>query len=215
MTARTYAFLRADRAFSLVPVTTRTLAQYRRLTFPDALGVRFALPCNGGRLLDRGEEDEAWARETLSLAAPELPDLREAAKLLAARCPEHELHEPDPWMVYAVSGDPAADCAALRGLVNPESVVTAFDRRKVYLIARSVNKGAAVRRFIRAYGVGACAAAGDDPLDVPMLCEADYPYPAPEIASLVTGTEAAGIPGEVFSDRVCAFLEVLSRSGKI
>ena len=46
---------------SLVPVTTRSIPQYRRLALPEPMP-RYAMVCNGARLLVDGEIDPDWHR---------------------------------------------------------------------------------------------------------------------------------------------------------
>ena len=52
---------RLARAGALVPATTRSVPQYTRLRLPGP-APRYAVTCNGGRLLVDGEPDPAWER---------------------------------------------------------------------------------------------------------------------------------------------------------
>ena len=64
VTEKTYGLLKKLKEKALfVPVTTRTVEQYRRID----LGVGtlpYALVCNGGVLLANGQEDESWYLES-------------------------------------------------------------------------------------------------------------------------------------------------------
>ena len=53
-----------------VPVTSRSVAQYRRIQFPAGCVPRWAVTTNGGLLLENGEIDEAWRAESLAAVAP-------------------------------------------------------------------------------------------------------------------------------------------------
>ncbi len=210
MTARTFSFLRDAGWLNLVPVTTRTEAQYRRLEFPEAFGIRCAIVCNGGKLLLSGREDVEWTAQTMEDAREQLESLREADGMLQELC-RGELHRPEPYYVYGKAEDPARTAETLRRALPADRVTVGFDRRKVYLFAAAVNKGAAVRRFMRRFPVEHSVAAGDDPLDLPMLSAAEAAL-APRSAG-ETGNRRILLPEGVLSDRICRALEGFHREG--
>ena len=74
MTEETFRFLRDAGWLTLVPVTTRSEEQYRRIFLMESLPVRYALVCYGGKLLAGGREDAEWTAETLETAAHILKD---------------------------------------------------------------------------------------------------------------------------------------------
>ena len=212
MTGFTHNFLTGNPGFSLVPLTTRTEAQYRRLTCMDAMNVRQAILCNGGKLLTDGAEDPDWTRETIVAAEAELPALYKAASLLRNSVGVAELHEPEPYMVYARCENPPAICCLLRSEVDPVLVQIAHDQRKVYLFCSSVNKGSAVRRFRKRFSVEYAIAAGDDSLDVPMLNEVDYAIAPVSIANQVQRNRKSVLYGEIISDGICRRLKEIITS---
>lgn len=212
MTGPTWRFLTGNPGISIVPVTTRTELQYRRLTCMDAIGVRSAIVCNGGKLLINGVEDSDWTQETLLMAEPEIPALRKAAEHLRNYMAGPDLHEPEPYMVYARCEDLGAVCESLRAVTEPDMVYAAHDRRKVYLFCRSVTKGSALRRFRQRFHVDYAVAAGDDPLDVPMLNEADYAMFPESLSGSVRHGRKHILRGEIFSDEICRELNTLISS---
>ena len=215
MTEETFRFLRDAGWLTLVPVTTRSEEQYRRIFLMESLPVRYALVCNGGKLLDGGREDAEWTAETLKAAARETAALREASELLREYAGENGLHRPEPYLCYIRTEDPEAVLAGLEGRTDPDLVQTARDARKVYLIARSVTKGGAVRRFAHRFGADRTAAAGDGALDLSMLREADYPLAPESLAGEPGLPDGAVLLGGVFSDRICGALAGLHREGKL
>ena len=81
-TVRMLAELRAKMGF--VPITTRSLAQYRRMTFPAEIMPHFALVANGALLLCDGATDATWQNKTKAVAALARNELLRLAEKLAA-----------------------------------------------------------------------------------------------------------------------------------
>ena len=212
MTARTFTFLREAGWLTTVPVTMRTEAQYRRLLFPEKLGIRHALICNGGKLLADGKEDEEWSRETAALVNSELASLERVAKRLARLC-GGEMHHPELYYYYTRAEEPARIHGVLEKTAADGEVRIAHDRSKVYLFARSVNKGEAVRRYRRRFGAGVTAGAGDNAEDIPMLRETDYPMMPEKLAAETEIPKAEMLRGEIISEQICAALERLHERG--
>lgn len=52
---------------AIIPVTTRSIEQYRRIRFPEGFSPEYALTDNGGTLLVNGVPDPEWARRTMRL----------------------------------------------------------------------------------------------------------------------------------------------------
>ncbi|MBX6388176.1 MAG: sucrose-6-phosphate hydrolase [Frankia sp.] len=165
-----------DRLATLVPVTTRTLAQYRRVD----LGVRprYAIAANGGHLLVGGQPDQDWAAEVAGRLAATSAPLAEAAAIaeeLAAGGWTRLTRVADDLFVYLVAhhrdgipdlGPASARLAALGYTVSVQG-------RKVYLVPTGLTKGAALAEVVRRAGTSHLAAAGDSLLDAPMLAGAD------------------------------------------
>ena len=94
MTQGTYEFLCKQNCVHLIPVTTRSKAQYERISvFRKELRCKYALICNGGILLVDGIEDPAWHSETLTLISPELPELQATKELVQHASPSLLLHD--------------------------------------------------------------------------------------------------------------------------
>nr|WP_326828240.1 sucrose-6-phosphate hydrolase [Parafrankia discariae] len=176
-TTRTLDLLaRLHRTAVFVPVTTRTLAQYRRID----LGVRpaFAIAANGGHLLVDGEPDPAWAEQVAARLAGTCAPLAEmealAARLDAAGW-ARVIRVADGLFVYLVAhsreaipdlSDVAAEVAAAGWSLSTQG-------RKVYLVPAALTKQAAVAEVARRAGASRVLAAGDSVLDAPMLAAAD------------------------------------------
>ncbi len=167
----------------VVPVTTRTLDQLRRVELPPR--IRWCICANGGRLVTNGEPDEEWERWAVRLAAAGAP-LADAEGVLATA--------DDTWVRVRRTADQlfcylvahAADCIDAAWLAEADAWAAtngwtlSVQGRKVYLVPSGLSKAAAVRR-LRARLVQAepaapgrvLLAAGDSLLDAGMLLAAD------------------------------------------
>ena len=167
----------------VVPVTTRSLSQYNRITFsgiPEvddarfeyALRPQFALVSNGGNLLIDGEPDERWRQESLELILPSLEQLAEAERILAKdsdRC--FEIRRVDDFFIFTKSERPEKTCRYLSSMLDAQLVFVRQNGNKVYVIPRLLEKGTAVRRFLTRFEsyIGSVFCAGDSDFDVSFL----------------------------------------------
>lgn len=169
--AQAYAALAARHA--LVPVTTRTVEQYTRITLPAP--TPYAVCANGGTLLCDGEPDAAWAgwvRVVVAAAAP-LPEV--VARLRAV--------EAEPWVrlvrtaqdlfgylvAHSRAQIPADWLGALTADLAPLGWGVSVQGRKVYVVPAGLSKAAAVRLLADRLGSRVLLAAGDSLLDRPLL----------------------------------------------
>ncbi|MCZ9344724.1 HAD family hydrolase, partial [Streptomyces sp. TRM76130] len=161
-----------------VPTTTRTRAQYQRISLPGPPPT-YAICANGGHLLVDGVTDSDWhARVTARLAD-------ECAPLAEVR--EHLTATADPRWVrkHRTAEDLFAYLVVERDLLPEnwvkELAVWAGDRgwtvslqgRKLYAVPAPLTKSAAVREVARRTGAGLTLAAGDSLLDADLLLAAD------------------------------------------
>lgn len=213
MIRRTYNFLIGSEWLNWVPVTTRSEVQYKRLKYMDTMHVKYAIICNGGKLLVDGIEDAQWTKKTLSLTETQLDDLETAIKLLKDVCGKTELYRPDIYMCYIKVDNPKELYSKLIKLISSKNIQIQHDQRKVYLFTESVNKGNAIRRFRNRFDVGNSVAAGDDTMDIPMLNEVDYALVSSKIFSSVYASNKELLEGDIFSNQICERLEELHEAG--
>lgn len=210
MTRRAAQFLRqhADKV-QLVPTTTRTSDQYRRVFLLPELGVRHALVCNGGVLLEGGDVDGRWLEETWALVQPSKAALGEAGRTLADLAPGRT-HLAEALFWYAVFPDvpQAVDAeASMAGKLDSGLLTLARDFRKLYVLPKALSKGTAAKRYLARVGGCVSVCAGDGALDVSLLAAGDYavstlPLPAGDGTRLHVDAEE-----QMLSDALCGFLE--------
>ncbi len=177
MSERSWELLREiSKKVPVVPVTTRTVEQYRRVDL--GIGdIPYALVCNGGVLLADGGEDGAWYRESLGMIRDCRRELEEAAKRLekdAYRCFEiREIQGLFLFTKFTKSGLAEESAARLRRELNSSFAEVFCSGAKVYVMPKMLTKGTGILRLKKKLGADRIIAAGDSELDIPMLECAD------------------------------------------
>lgn len=163
----------------VVPVTTRTLAQYRRIDL--GFSPAYAIAANGGHLLVNGIPDPSWEARVRSLLASSgqpLADVRLLADQVAAEGEPwvRTIRDADGLFLYLVATDRAAIPKLLELSTSLESIgwTMSVQGRKVYLVPAALTKQAALAEVMRRTGAERLAAAGDSLLDLGMLRSADF-----------------------------------------
>jgi hydroxymethylpyrimidine pyrophosphatase-like HAD family hydrolase len=166
----------------IVPVTTRTLAQYERVSL--GFTPAYAIAANGGHLLVDGRLDRGWAeqvRERLAGAGRPLAEVHARALAIADQSAAdgsgwvRTVREADGFFVYLVAAERESipDLTALEDELADDGWSLSVQGRKVYLVPAALTKEAALAEVMRRTGAGRLAAAGDSLLDLGMLSMAD------------------------------------------
>lgn len=207
MTEKSRAMLdEVNRRMHFVPVTTRSVQQYRRITFADSWSPALALAANGGVLLVNGQPDPGWYAVSQAQIAPAEPALRHAEAVLE-RDPDRTLdvRRVDGLFVFTKSADVPATLARLRAVLDLTHVDLFENGVKVYVVPRVLDKGRGVRRLRARFPTAQVFAAGDSLFDLPLLEAADMAfYPAGLPYSGRMGQQAIAVPEQagIFSDVV-------------
>ena len=177
LTVRAHRLLRDLAGAALfVPVTTRTLAQYRRVEL--GVPVSYAVAANGGHLLVDGRLDTGWARAVrarLNAAKLGLADVTRRMAKLADPAWVRTVRVADDLFVYVVAHDRERipDLEELAAWLAEGGWTMSVQGRKVYLVPATLTKSAALAEVRRRSGNPPLAAAGDSVLDRDMLEAAD------------------------------------------
>lgn len=210
LTKSTYDFFLRQDWLSVVPVTTRTPAQFARLEgMIRPFGWRDALVCNGAILLRDGREDPAWSADSRTRAAGERPAFEAAYALACAMVGADALVCVSPFLFYVKAQEPEAVLAALLDQADTGRLTLLGDGRKVYCFPRSLDKGQAVQRYRARFGRTASIAAGDSVFDLPMLEAVERCFCPEAIAGQVANPNKTVCRDGPFSDLLCAGLEAL------
>lgn len=169
----------------VVPATTRTVAQYQRITLPGG-PYPFAVTSNGGNILVDGQPDPVWCASVAAAVAAGGITLEEVLAALHARISQtwvRSIKTAEGLFCYLVvdeSAMPAGFVSAWQSWCAPRGWKVSQQGRKVYTVPRSLCKSHAVeevRRRLMATGElaadAAVLAAGDGALDAELLLAAD------------------------------------------
>ncbi|WP_295693730.1 HAD family hydrolase [Lapillicoccus sp.] len=170
------------RSRRLVPATTRTVEQYRRIHLPGPPPA-YAICANGGRLLADGVEDADWSRAVVDALATTSAPLPEILEQLAGLCtPRGE----DPfvdkvrqaadlfcYVVVKRSRVPAGWIDEVTGVARERGWEVSLQGRKVYLTPAGLDKAHAAAEVVARLGATTTSAAGDSLLDAALLETAD------------------------------------------
>ena len=158
-----------------VPVTTRSVDQYRRLAAITSRASRWAVCANGATLLRDGEEDREWEAAVAERLAGG-GALEEASAALARAFGVNDWllrwRDCDGHFLYAIldldrtpQGVEAAALAALR----PVGWTAHLHGRKLYALPASLTKRAALERLEELLGDRHLVSAGDSEMDRGLL----------------------------------------------
>ena len=166
----------------LIPVTTRSIEQYRRIEWPEGTAPEYAVTTNGAVLLKNGEADAAWRETHDALIAPAREEIARCHALYLGdrafiRC---RIVDDAYLFVYCADGvdarEMAAECQKQTNLrVEPSG-------RKIYFFPQRLTKGAALRELRRRFSPRKVYAAGDTAIDAPLLAAADRAFAAKTLA---------------------------------
>lgn len=152
-----------------VPVTTRSLEQYRRIRWPQDRQPHYALTSNGSRLLVDGAVDESWKLDYAAWIEPQRAELERLAASVMERGEFIQAKLVDDSYLFAYC---CAETDIRQSASDWQKRTTLEVRpsgRKLYFFPHRVDKGTAVRYLARRLGIDELAAAGDSCIDYPML----------------------------------------------
>lgn len=159
-----------------VPVTTRSIAQYQRIVWPQGCCPRYAITTHGANLLCDGKVDQAWERETAKHTAAVMEPLL---------CIRQALEETGEYLRCRLVDQAYAfvycrnDSSALETAMNyplPEGIYRVRSGKKIYFIPQGIDKGSAVARFRDERSFDTTICAGDSEMDIPMLQMGDISF---------------------------------------
>ena len=167
---------RVRAAMRFIPVTTRSVEQYRRIAWPAGTEPAYAVTTNGAVLLYRGAEDAAWRAEVAPVVAAAQEELMRL----------HALHAENPaflrcrivdgayLFVYCADHVDAEACAAAYRAETHLAVLCSG--RKIYFFPQGLDKGAALCALRQRFAPARVYAAGDSIIDLPLLAAADRAF---------------------------------------
>lgn len=177
MTRRALELLKElEKRMLLIPVTTRRVEQYQRIVLPGVCPA-YALTCNGGVLLEKGEEAEDWYKDSLDRIKDSQGELDAGQRILEADTHrDFAVWRIRELFLFTKSRAPEKTAGELKKRLDLQKIDVFTNKNKVYVIPKALNKGAALERIRERLGAERVFAAGDSLFDVPMLAKADLAY---------------------------------------
>ena len=182
----------------LVPITTRTPAQYQRVELPGG-PARYAIVSNGGHILVDGAPDVRWRQAVERRIAGEGASLAEITAGLDRRAI-------GDWVLNRKVADNlfcylVVDLATLPPAFLDDWTTWCMDRgwvvsmqgRKIYAIPHGLTKESALTEVVQRTGADHLLAAGDGALDAGFLLLADRAIRPPHGELAETGWRAANV----------------------
>ncbi len=155
-----------------IPTTTRTIEQYQRINL--GFVPLYALVCNGGILLENGQENMRWYADSRELAAPAKKEIERASVLLKQdEYRSYPLKNIRDLVLFTKSNNPIKTVEQLHKSLDLSMVDVICNQAKVYVIPKKIDKGTACRRLKEKLYADCTIAAGDSVFDISMLAAAD------------------------------------------
>lgn len=200
-----------DRDYNFIPLTTRSLEQYRRINFFKKQKIKIALIANGGILLENDKIVDNWYEESLSLVKESLEELKKAREILAKRDEIFfEIKLVDGLFIFTKSNKTEITLESLKEGLDLSLVDINNHKEKIYVFPKNINKGKSLERLRNFYKFTKIVVAGDSEMDIPMLERGDISiFPTKLEKNIKKNKENYAIDTEnrLFSDEVVDLAE--------
>ena len=161
-----------------IPITTRSVEQYKRIEFLQNYCPNFAIVANGGILLKDGKIEKKWYEESLEMIGTTLDEIDRGIELLLTDENIYfEVRKVDGLFGFSKSKKVEETVKNLKSELNLEKVSIYRQGEKVYIFPKVINKGTSLKRLKkilqRNLKLDKIICAGDSEMDVSMLELAD------------------------------------------
>ena len=161
----------------IVPVTTRTYIQYSRIDL--GINPKYVLCANGGILLKDGIKSDEWYKESLNIVKPSSDEREKAyAFLQKDKRRKFECRNIDDLFIFTKCDETEDVVRDLKAILDMTKVEVLYNKDKLYIMPKSLNKADTIKRFIREYATEKVQmfAAGDTECDIGMIELADIGF---------------------------------------
>jgi hydroxymethylpyrimidine pyrophosphatase-like HAD family hydrolase len=168
----------------LVPATSRSIEQYRRIKVFQEYAPVYAIVSGGGVILQNGEIDGAWDGRRKNVVDSTRGEFERVFRLLQNDVRVERTKIIDDAFIFAKSASAQRVIDSLKRDAISFSILR--HNEKIYVLPPGIDKGAALAEVKRRLVPSCVAAAGDSVLDIPLLNGADYALvPSREIAAKI------------------------------
>lgn len=158
--------LQSDKV-DFLPVTTRSIAQFSRIQLPSK--VNTALVCNGTILLKNGVPDEKWQETAAAETEKYLPEMEQLCRKYEESGLFRTVKIVDGMFLFAARENRDGIEELAEKLAAETTLNLEVSGRKMYWFPPIANKGVSLKRYCETFGYERVIAAGDSPIDYPML----------------------------------------------
>lgn len=166
-----------------IPVTTRTLEQFQRITlFQKDVVPEYAVTSNGGNILHNGKQDTAWKKNIQTKLITECMAKEDVLK-------EFQNISHEEWVLSQKTADdlfhyciidreniPYEELASFTAWLDTQGWNHSLQGRKLYLVPKPVNKWDAIAYLKQITETKTVITAGDSLLDLCMLEGANHAF---------------------------------------
>ena len=185
----------------IVPVTTRTYMQYERINL--SIVPKYVLCANGGQLLKNGASDNEWYLKSLEIIEGSAAERQKAFKILEKdKRRIFECRNIDDLFIFTKCDDMKAVVKDLKSELNLDLVEVLYNKEKLYIMPKKLNKADTVRRFINEYKGKRIFAAGDTEFDKGMIELADIGFAHKKLNIKNTFNEYEGLFSDYYLTKV-------------
>ncbi|MFZ5969337.1 MAG: HAD family hydrolase [Bacillota bacterium] len=164
-----------------IPTTTRTVAQYQRISlFHNEIVPSYAVVSNGGNIMVKGQLDKGWNEKIHSRIKNEcleshdvlggFEEIRSEAWVKSLRTADGLFH----YCIIEKEHIPKRELEDFSKWLRVNNWHMSLQGRKLYFVPRCVSKWEAIAHIQEREGKETVIAAGDSLLDMPMLDMANY-----------------------------------------
>lgn len=159
----------------LLPITSRSISQYKQIDWPSRVSPKFAITTNGANLLENGVSSSEWHNSFLN-TIEKTKEKRDSIAAILSGCEgfKKKRNCDDTYDVFLFDTRENALAAAEQLNWKDSSVNVTVSGRKIYPIPAGILKEAALLKFKKTINPDFIIAAGDSPLDVGFLSMSDY-----------------------------------------
>ena len=157
-----------------IPLTTRSLSQYRRIEFFKGVYPEYALVANGGILLNKGEIDNLWYEDSLKMIECSVDEMDKGMRILEEEKDVYfEIKKIDGLFVFTKSHNIEKIMKKLKRELKLDVVDIYNYGEKLYIFPKNINKGTSLERLKKNLNPEVIICAGDSEMDVSMLKKSD------------------------------------------
>lgn len=191
----------------LLPVTTRSAEQYKRIKFPAGCTPELALVCNGSVLLKNGIPEETWYKTSERLSNPYMDEIMR----LCIKYNEYDCFKTvrivDDMFLFLHCHNRDETEAIVAECRKDTDILIEYAGSKIYFFPPAANKGMGVKRFAAIYGCSRIISAGDSPIDSSMLNIADIALvPDEKLLNTVKNKNTFVCKNEIFSEFILRYV---------